>query len=238
MNKNQKISQNAIDYVKKNYKELIKFFVGENIAKKEGASISIFMAGSPGAGKTEVSKNLIKEIGEKESFKEIVRIDSDEIRKYLPKYNGKNADLFQAACSIGVEKIHDFVLKKNLNFVLDGTFSNFNKVYSNIERSISKSKKVMVIYVYQDPIIAWDFTKKREKLEGRRVPKKSFIDQLFLAKENVNKIKDKFGDKIVVHLIEKNLKTGYRQFKNNIRNIDDHIKIEYTKKELNRLILQ
>lgn len=147
MDKNQKISQDAIDYIKKNYKELIKIFVGENVVKKEGVSISIFMAGSPGAGKTEVSKRLIKEIGEKESFKEIIRIDPDEIRNYLPEYNGKNADLFQGACSIGVEKMHDFALKKNLNFVLDGTFSNFDKACSNIKRSISKNKKIMVVYV-------------------------------------------------------------------------------------------
>ena len=125
MNKNQKISQNAIDYVKKNYKELIKTFVGKDIVKKESPSASIFMAGSPGAGKTEVSKNLISVFKKDQFFKEILRIDPDEIRNYLPEYNGKNADLFQGACSVGVEKIHDFALKKNLNFVLDGTFSNF-----------------------------------------------------------------------------------------------------------------
>lgn len=53
----------------------------------------------------------------------------------------------------------------------------------------------------------------------------------------MDKAKDKFGDKINVHLIEKNLKTGKHQFETSISNIDDYIKIEYTKKDLNRLIL-
>ncbi len=236
MNKNQQISQNAMDYVKKNYKELIKKFVGENVVKKEEESISIFMAGSPGAGKTEISKNLMEIIGKSKSPKDILRIDPDEIRNYLPNYNGTNANLFQAACSIGVEKIHDFALKKNLDFVLDGTFSNYSKACSNIERSVNKNREISVIYVYQDPLIAWGFTKKREKLEGRRVPKKSFIDQLFLAKENINKIKNKFGNKIVIYLIEKNLKTKKRQFETDINDIDKYIQIEYTEKDLNKLI--
>lgn len=41
--------------------------------------ISVFMAGSPGAGKTEFSKNLIKEIGHG-----VIRIDPDEVRNLIP----------------------------------------------------------------------------------------------------------------------------------------------------------
>ena len=114
----------------------------------------------------------------------------------------------------------------------------FNKACSNIERSIKRGKRILIVYVYQDPLIAWDFTKKREKLEGRRVPKKSFIDQLFLAKENINLVKNKFKDKISINLFEKNLKTGKRQFKTDIDNIDQYVWIEYTKVELNNLILE
>ena len=42
--------------------------------------VSIFMAGSPGAGKTEASKALVRE------FRDPVRIDPDELRSEFKQY--------------------------------------------------------------------------------------------------------------------------------------------------------
>ena len=70
---------------------------------------------------------------------------------------------------MGVEKIHDFVLRNNQNFTLDGTLVNYDKAISNIKRSIEKGGEVSIFFVYQEPLIAWEFTKKREEIEHRNI---------------------------------------------------------------------
>ena len=96
----------------------------------------------------------------------------------------------------------------------------------------------MIFYIYQDPIIAWDFTKKREALEGRKIPKSAFIEAFFGAKENVNKIKEIFQDKIKIFLVVKNLNNDddTEKSKFNIDNIDNYLKVNYTKKSLEELL--
>lgn len=230
------LRQEALDFVRKkeNYIKIIERFAGDNFGS-EGIPISLFMAGSPGAGKTEISKRLV-EVFEVDSKTRIVRIDPDEIRELLPGYNGNNSSLFQGACSIGVEKLHDYVLSKDKNFVLDGTFSVYERAKNNIKRSLDKRRVVILVYVYQDPIMAWELTKKREALDGRFVPKEAFIDHFFGARDTVNKIKVEFGNSIQVHLIERSVHSLDYKIQLNIKNIDDYIEIKYTKDTLKTLI--
>jgi len=241
MNKNEIITQNAIKYVKENSKKIIQEIVGNkaSFGKNKLFSVSVFMAGSPGAGKTEMSKKSIEIIErdpDAKAYEKITRIDPDDIREKLPLYNGKNSHLFQAACSIAVDRIHDYVLKNNFDFLLDGTFSNYNKARENIYRSVKRKRLVFIYYVYQDPIVAWGFTKKREQIDGRHIPKDAFIDHFFNAKENVSKIKKEFKDLVKVRVIERNLRTNYSKIGLDV-DIDNYIKIGYTKKELNKLLL-
>ena len=72
--------------------------------------VSVFMAGSPGAGKTEFSKRLVESFGKRRP--KVIRIDGDELRAYFPPYKGNNSKLFQGGISILVDKIHDLALKK------------------------------------------------------------------------------------------------------------------------------
>jgi hypothetical protein len=173
---------------------------------------------------------------EKEDEKRVVRIDADEIRERLPGYTGENSYIFQGACSLFVNKLHDSVLHNKQNFILDGTFSNYDISCDNIKISVNKNRKVLIFYLYQDPIIAWGFTKKREILEGRNIPKESFIRQLFMAKENVNKVKEIFGKKVQIYLIDNDFITGLKKMSINIDNIDNHISIRYTKSELESVL--
>ena len=169
------------------------------------------MAGSPGAGKTEFSTRIIplfeKGLGEK-----IVRIDPDDLRTMMPGYKGNNSHIFQPATSIGVEKIHDYVIKYNINFLLDGTFSNTAKAHANIQRSINHSRIVMVFYVFLEPKVAWDFTLKREALEGRRISKEVFVNHLFNSYKTVDSLKEAFGDQITLYLIDKKSITNANDF--------------------------
>ena len=128
----------------KNNKELLieKFAKLESIPSKD-SPFSIFMAGSPGAGKTEFSKAFIKS----NSLISAVRIDADEIKEIIPQYNGHNSDVVQGASALGVEKIYDFALKNNQNVIIDGTFANYKISYSNIKRSIKKNRIVGIFYI-------------------------------------------------------------------------------------------
>jgi len=172
------------------------------------------MAGSPGAGKTEFSKRLIEIM----TPIPIVRIDADEIKESIPQYNGQNSDLVQGAASIMVDNLNYYTLKHKQNSIMDGTFANYAIARRNIENCLKKNRSIGVFYIYQDPIIAWDFTRKRKKLEGRYVPKEAFIDAFFKAKENVQSIKEEFGDKIELNLVIKNSNNEDEDIKSNIKN--------------------
>ncbi len=185
--KEKQIEEKAIKYVKEKAKSIVTKFANIEVYKSREIPVSVFMAGSPGAGKTEFSKELI-DILSKNKLKDAIRIDADEIREIFTDYVGGNAYLFQVAVSIAVDKIHDHILKNKQNFILDGTLANLEKAKSNICRSLKKNRRVFIFYIYQDPLIAWSFTKEREKKEGRRIPKEAFIKQFFASKKTVNKL--------------------------------------------------
>lgn len=174
MGESDKQSTEANEFIKKNKNKLFEKFASEKTYKPRTRSISLFMAGSPGAGKTEYSKALVETA--RKSASPIVRIDADEIREIIPQYNGHNSDVVQRAASTGVHKLYDYCLKQKLDAMIDGTFAKFEIAHRNIKRSLDRDRLVGIYYIYQDPLIAWEFTKKREKLEGRRVPRKVFID--------------------------------------------------------------
>lgn len=103
-----------------------------------------------------------------------------------------------------MDNINYYTLKHRQNPIMDGTFANYSIAHRNIVNCLNKNRRLGVFFIYQDPIIAWDFTRKREKLEGRYVPKETFIEAFFKAKENVRLIKEEFGNKIKLNLVIKN----------------------------------
>ena len=118
------------------------------------------MAGSPGAGKTESSKNLIEKFTRDRHS--VLRIDSDELRSQFREYTGTNSNLFIGATSILADKIHDFALLNKQSFVFDGTLSNLDRSRDNIKRSLDKKRFVQILYVYQEPVQAWNFESPRD----------------------------------------------------------------------------
>jgi predicted ABC-type ATPase len=192
------------------------------------------MAGSPGAGKTESAEALIKKFTNSNS---ILHIDSDDLRKEFSDYNGKNSSLFQGATSILVDKMHDLALKQKQSFVFDGTFSNLEKSIQNIRRSLKRGREVFIIYVYQDPLQAWEFVKKRALKDGRVIPKEAFVEQYFAARANVNKVKEMFDKEVKVDLVEKNINGSNLRYKENISIIDNHIKEKYSSNTLSQLLI-
>lgn len=235
--KEKEIYDRAVSFAREKKKDIAKELTDVEKYKPEDQPVSVFMAGSPGAGKTESSKQLLQSRIFSSDDIQVLRIDPDELRVKFSEYDGSNSYLFQTATSLLVEKTHDYVLDNNQSFILDGTFSNIDIARKNIERSLGKKRLVQILYVYQDPVQAWDFVQAREFQEGRRIPKASFIEQYFLARDTVNKLKAEFGKKIKVDLLVKSIDGSDLYYLANVNMIDNHVPEKYTKEQLEKLIL-
>lgn len=229
----QAIEQTALDYARKHKKPIAKLFTDKSEYQPEEQPVSVFMAGSPGAGKTEASLELLKQFGDEIK---VLRIDPDELRKEFADYSGDNSYLFQKAVSVLVDKIHDLALKQKQSFLLDGTLSHFDRAVKNIDRSLGKGRLVQILYVYQEPMLAWEFVKAREIEEGRRILPEHFIDQYFSSRESVNQLKKHYGGKVQVDLLIKNIDNTDKVYKANIDLIDNHVVEKYNAAALERAI--
>lgn len=224
-------SEQAKLYIKQHTNLLIETFADPKIYLEDRYPVSLFMAGSPGAGKTEISKRLIEEFSNKP-----VRIDADEIRELIPGYSGANSYIFQDAANKGVNILYDHVLHHNINVILDATFA-YADAQSNIARSLKHNRTCEIHYIYQDPAVAWELTKKREAIEHRYVSREVFIKAFIQAHDNVNSVKHAFKNQIELNLVIKDFDRNIEQVFSDIKNVDEHIPKVYTTDELSRIIL-
>ncbi|MGK0546314.1 zeta toxin family protein [Halomonas cupida] len=225
----KKLRDEAEKFARENKKRIAKALTDKSIFPRESDPVSVFMAGAPGAGKTESSILLLEEFGGG-----VIRIDPDELRGELPGYNGGNSWLFQFAVSILVDKAHDLALHQKQSFLLDGTLAKYDIAEKNVARSVRRGRPVQILYVYQEPHLAWSFVQAREKEEGRRIPLSGFIDQYFESRRVVNSIKDRFGGDVKVDLLVKNRDNSVRSYKANIDQIDSHLPERYDRESLFR----
>ena len=233
------IQQVAMDFARKNKSKIAKELTDKGIYQPSESPVSIFMAGSSGAGKTEYSKFLVAEILPKITQQQVVRIDGDELRSKFQEYSGSNSYLFQPAISILIDRIHDTVLKQKQHFVLDGTLSKYDKALKNIERSLKDGRFIDIFYLYQNPLVAWDFTKAREKVEGRNIPKEAFIEEFLGARTTVERLHTELSGRVGLFLVEKDFKkneVGKATWVKSNQNIDDFVKNRYTEEELRKLL--
>lgn len=234
MDIDRQTKEEAVKYVKKHKAEIINRFASTIDYPSNQNPFTIIMAGSPGAGKTEFSVSLIKQLYKKHPESKIVRIDADEIKEVIPQYNKHNSYLIQKAAIIGMEKIIDSIYSNNQNALIDGTFAHYSSSIKNIKRSIiDHQRPVDIWYLYMDPKKAWDFTRKREKLEGRPIKKNDFINAFFSAKDNVNKVKKEYGKKVTLNLVIKDTNKLHL----NIDNVDNYLTIGYNSEQLNKILI-
>lgn len=222
------ISEEALRFARSNKKSIARRLTDRAIYPPEESPVSVFMAGSPGAGKTEASIALVNLFADVS----ILRIDPDELRNEFAAYQGANSWLFQRGVSILVEKIIDHALDQRQSFLLDGTLSNLKVASRNIERSLKKGRFVQILYVYQNPMLAWDFVKAREEAEGRRIRKEHFIEQYFAARDVVNALKLEYGSDVHVDLLIKHIDNSGRLYKAGVDKIDYHIPEQHTRADL------
>lgn len=136
----ENIKAEAEDWARKNKKAFARELADPKRFPGEEAPVSVFMAGSPGAGKTESSKALAQALGDG-----FLRIDPDEFRIKLPGYTGANSWLFQGAVSILLGKVLDVAFEQGQSFLLDGTLSNLEQAFRNVERSLDKGRSVLIL---------------------------------------------------------------------------------------------
>lgn len=218
----QKACDDALAFARSNRKAIAVRLCNMELYPPEECPVSVYMAGSPGAGKTEASIELIANLGG-----QVLRIDPDELRDELPGYTGDNAWLFQRAVSVLVDRILDTAFQQSQTFLLDGTLTQYDKAVANIERSLRKGRTVQVLYVYQEPGQAWQFVQAREAPDGRRILPGTFIDQYFAARDVVNRLKRHFDGNIRIDLLLKNIDGSNRTFVNNVDQIDSHVPEKY-----------
>jgi UDP-N-acetylglucosamine kinase len=141
------IAAKAKLFIKDNKKEFCEHFASFEKYPPVKNPSAYFMAGSPGAGKTEYSKSFIQQLQQKSLERKIVRIDADEVRDFIPQYDRTNAKVIQEAAVLGVEKLLVCVLKNSQDFLLDATFADFGKSHQNITRCLHHNRKVGITYI-------------------------------------------------------------------------------------------
>ncbi|WP_149982679.1 zeta toxin family protein [Pseudoalteromonas rhizosphaerae] len=228
----EELERQAIAYAKNNRTRIARELTDKDQFPPDTRPVSVFMAGSPGAGKTEASKAFLEEIG----ADNVLRLYPDELRELIPGYTGDNSYLFHRAVSFIVERTLDHAFKNKQSFLLDGTLASYDVAKKNIERSIRKERQVLILFVYQKPELAWEFVEAREKLEGRRILADTFIDQFFASQEVIRELKLKFGSQIQVDLLVKNNKGKTRFYHDNVQAIEHHLDEKFTREDLQSLI--
>ncbi|MEY8537856.1 zeta toxin family protein [Lactococcus muris] len=211
-----------LDYAKTHKNQLISDIVANK--KRLEDKTAVFMAGSPGAGKSEVAASVAS------IYPDYVVIDADYFRSKFPSYNGKNSSEFQKAASWLVEQAFKYMIEHGYSFILDATFA-LRSSNNNIKRALKNNFKTLIFYVYQEPLIAWDFTKKREEVEGRVVPKSTFVHAFFKARENIIKAKAKYPD-IELNIVLKDFNNDVADVHFDAENVELILTQNYTHEEL------
>lgn len=228
------LEQRAIRFAKANRTKIANELTRKDIYIPEKNPVSVFMAGSPGAGKTEVSKAIISEM--ENGGGKVLRLDPDDLREQFVEYNGSNSFLFQRAVSAIVERILDKAFSQNQSFLLDGTFSKMKIAEKNIERSLRKGRAVLIIFVYQKPELAWEFVKAREVIEGRKILPEHFIEQYFGCQTVIASLKEKYGNDIRIDVVLKDNDGKMQDYKVNITSLKPHLKSTYTESALRNIV--
>lgn len=195
---------------------------------------AFFMAGLPGAGKTEFTLNIIQELGLK-----VVRIDMDEIATHIESYNPLKADAFREAASDMMNAVYDRTLHRRVDFIMDGTFRSA-KSLDNIQRALKKGYSVKVFYISQDPEVAWSFTRAREKVEKRSIHRQGFISTSAEIFENLAHLDTVLFKDVTLDIVVKDRANKVGEWHRNVSydQIDKLIGKRYSREELERMLAQ
>jgi hypothetical protein len=243
-NDEQQIELEAVRWIRRtaNKRLIIERFASLEVYAPSEHPLIIFAAGSPGAGKTEFIKEFRQSIEQIQRVRPVV-IDPDAVRELLPGYTGSNSYLFQRVVSIAVDDLFRHVIKNSQSAFVDGTLSDYNHAYLNVNTVIQKYGVAMICFVFQHPTTAWHFTQLREAVEGRNIRQTDFIERFLGAKVTVDKLKSHFGDKVILNVILKDYKDtkenkAVAKVFNNVADVEQCLQFDYTKASIERILAQ
>lgn len=221
-----------LKWVKKHQKEIVDRIISDANLEPSERPIAIFMAGLPGAGKTELSYGLMKQVSPAP-----IRIDMDELATMVEGYTPERADEFRAAATRLLNTLFDKVIKKRLDFIMDGTFGS-PKALQNVERVLKRGYMIKVACACQDPKLAWNFTLAREKVEHRAISKKGFLEAYYKTINNLKGLTEKYDEEVSVDIFMKNADNtvGRRLVNVDKTKIDEIMKVIYNKDKLKEYI--
>ncbi|MBQ6127600.1 zeta toxin family protein [Candidatus Saccharibacteria bacterium] len=221
-----------LQWVKIHKKEIIERIISDADLTPSKKPIAIFMAGLPGAGKTELSQGLIRQ-----AASGLIRIDMDELATMIEGYTPERADEFREAATRLLNELYDKVIHKKLDFILDGTFGS-PKALQNIERVLKRGYAVRIAFACQDPKLAWAFTKAREKVERRSISEEGFLDSYYKTIRNLHDLAQRGYDGVGIDIFMKNNDNSVgEQYKDiDDSQIDEIVKIIYNRDRLKQYI--
>ena len=223
----------SLAWAKAHKREVIARLLAISHAAPELLPAGIFMAGLPGAGKTELSRYIIEDSGVN-----LFRIDMDEIASLIPGYTPERADNFRQSATTLLSEAFSYALKHSISFILDGTFGSAAAI-QNVERCLKRNIPVQIVYAFQDPKLAWEFTLAREKVEHRAIQFDGFIASYYKTIANIKTLGGQFASKITLDIAVKNRQNQIaRWFRGaDPAKIDELLRIEYNKDKLVKHIL-
>ena len=195
--------------------------------------LAIFMAGTPGSGKTEVADALAAVYPNA-----MARIDADEYRKLIPEYTPERASDFQRAATRAVNEVFNYVVRHGYSFILDGTFASSQSI-SNIDRVLKHGYLPTIVFVYQDPKAAWNFTRIRVARHDRDVPKDAFIKSYFRLRENFQDVVERCSGQysaVRIVLVEKDYDNRTRQVVYDVDQISKILQPMYSLESLREML--
>lgn len=228
------IESRAVAYAKKNKTSICRKLTDKEVYLAEEDPVSVFMSGSPGAGKTEFSVDIIKQL--ENNGTKVLRLDPDELRVEFEEYDGSNSYLFQSAVSLLIERSLDYIYRNKQSFLLDGTLASYKVAEKNIKRSLDKKRDVLILFVFQRPELAWQFVEAREKVEGRKIKPEHFVTQYFGAQEVIQKLKENFGSSIRVDVVLKDNDGKVKNHHSNVDSLIPYLKPTYGIDEVNKIV--
>jgi len=213
------VKNRALAYAKKNRTSICRKLTDKEIYLAEEYPVSVFMSGSPGAGKTEFSTDVVNQL--ETNGTKILRLDPDELRVQFEEYDGSNSYLFQRAVSLLIERSLDYIYKNKQSFLLDGTLASYN---------------VLVLFVFQRPELAWQFVEAREKVEGRKIKPERFVAQYFGAQKVIQNLKENFGKSIRVDVVLKDNDGKIKNHHSNVNSLAPYLKSSIGRDEVEKIV--
>jgi hypothetical protein len=168
----------------------------------------------------------------------LISIDVDKVRNFLPQYQKTdvkkgikgNAHVVNKAANRGLDILRNYCFENSISFLHDSTFGNqYSTLKDLIKRSLKSNRKIQIFYIYLDPLVAWEYTKEREFLEGRNIKKESFVEQFFKSMDNIDRAKKDFGNDVILNCILKETGKNVKKTKFNEQSVANFLKVEYNK---------